>query len=82
MAVSAVEIVAAERLARNVTIGLRGTRVGMVLMLVVAEVLGSYVTFVSAVAGHRRPGELERQQDQHEDGEPATHSEKCSSYRD
>lgn len=82
MAVSAVEIVAAERLAGTITIGLRGTRVGMVLVFVVAKVLSSCPTFVSAIAGHRRPGELERQQAQHEDGEPTTHDEKCSSYKD
>ena len=74
MAVGTVEIVAAQRLARTITIGLRGTRVGMVLVFVVAKVLGSRATFVSAIAGHRRPSELERQQDQHEQYKPTMHS--------
>lgn len=73
MAVRAVEIVAAERLARTVTIGLRGTRVGVVLVFVVAEMLGRRASFVSAIASYRRPGELKRQQNQHEDREPPTH---------
>jgi hypothetical protein len=54
----------------------------MVLVLMVAEVLARHVAFVPAIAGHRRPGELERQQNQHEDREPTTHGEKCSSYKD
>ncbi|MFZ2989706.1 plasmid partitioning protein RepB C-terminal domain-containing protein [Ideonella sp.] len=51
-------------------------------MLVVAEVLARHAAFVPTIAGHRRPGELERQQSQHEDCKPTTHCEECSSYKD
>lgn len=82
MAVRTVEVIATGRFASRVTIDLTGSRVSLVLMLVVAEVLARHPAFVPAIAGHRRPGELERQQSQHEDCKPTTHCEECSSYKD
>lgn len=82
MAVRTVEVVATRRLASRVTIHLIGSRVSMVLVLMVTEVLARHAAFVPTIAGYRRPGELGRQQNQHEDREPTTHGKKCSSYKD
>lgn len=52
-----------------------------VLVLVMAQVLNMLAGFVPAIRRHCRPAELERQQGEHEDGEPAAHGEESSSYR-
>ena len=44
-----------------------------VLVLVMAQVLGMLAGFVPAIRRHCRPAELERQQGEHEDGEPTAH---------
>lgn len=58
-----------------------GSGLAGVLMLVVSQVLGLLARLMPAIRGHRRPAELERQQGEHEDGEPAAHVEESSSYR-
>ncbi len=54
--------------------------IGLMLVLVVTEVLRCGVRFVLAIAGHRRPGELERQKNEQENGKPATHAADSSSH--
>ena len=44
-----------------------------VLVLVVAQVLDVLTGFVPAIRRHCRPAELERQQGEHKDREPAAH---------
>jgi hypothetical protein len=39
-----------------------------------AEVLRRSVRFVLTIAGHRRPGELERQENEQENGKPVAHA--------
>ena len=46
---------------------------GLMLVVMVAEVLRSRPSLVLAIAGHRRPGELEGQENEQEDGKPAAH---------
>ena len=41
---------------------------GLMLVVMVAEVLRSRPSLVLAIAGHRRPGELERQKNEKKDG--------------
>lgn len=57
--------------------GLAGRRIGM-RMLVVPQVRRLHVGLVRAVADHRRPAELERQQGQQQDAEPTTHGGECT----
>jgi len=45
----------------------------MMLMLVMPEMLCGSAGFVLAIGCRRCPGQLERQEDQQENGEPATH---------
>ena len=42
--------------------------VGLMLVVVMTEVLRSRPGLVLAIAGHRRPGELERQKNEKKDG--------------
>jgi hypothetical protein len=42
-------------------------------MVVMADMVCCGARLVHAVVGHRRPGELERQQDQQQDREPTAH---------
>jgi hypothetical protein len=97
MAVSAVQIHGARRLvALNIRgrirnrpridnpIGNRfGTTAGssVVLVVVVTQVPGGGLGLVSAIRGHRRPAELERQQSEQDDGEKAAHGRESSGYR-
>ena len=46
---------------------------GLMLVIVMAEVLRGSPGLVLAIAGHRCPGELERQENENEDGKPAAH---------
>ena len=46
---------------------------GLMLVIVMAEVLRGGPGLVLAIAGHRRPGELEGQENEQEDGKPAAH---------
>ena len=46
---------------------------GLMLVVMMTEVLCSRPGLVLAITGHRRPGELERQENEKEDGEPAVH---------
>lgn len=75
MAMSTVEIAAADGLASHIATVLVNGRITMVLVLVVTEVLRLRVAFVPAIACHCCPGELERQQGQQSNGEPTTHEE-------
>lgn len=54
--------------------------VSVVLVLMVTEVLGTDLFFVSAVGRHGRPAGLERKQDKQEDGEEAMHVKESSGY--
>ena len=47
--------------------------VGLMLVIMMAEVLRGRPGLVLAIAGHRCPGELERQENENEDGKPAAH---------
>jgi hypothetical protein len=49
------------------------------LVIVMAEVLRGSPGLVLAIAGHRRPGELERQKNEKKDRQPATHGPDCIS---
>ena len=73
MAMSAVEIAAAQGLASEVATVLGHGRISMMLMLVVTEVLRLCIAFVPAIACHCCPGELERQQGEQSDGKPTAH---------
>ena len=46
---------------------------GLMLVVMMTKVLCSRPGLVLAITGHRRPGELERQENEKEDGEPAVH---------
>ena len=50
---------------------------GLMLVVVMAEVLRSGPGLVLAIAGHRRPGELEWQKNEDENGKPTTHGPDC-----
>lgn len=52
---------------------------GLMLVVMMTEVLCSRSGFVLAIAGHRCPGELERQKNEDEDGKPAAHGRDCIS---
>jgi len=80
MAMSAVEIAAAQGLASEVATVLGHGRISMMLMLVVTEVLRLCIAFVPAIACHCCPGELERQQGEQSDGKPTAHMAESSSY--
>ena len=47
--------------------------IGLMLMFVMAEMLRACVCFVLTIASHCRPGELEGQENEQEDGKPAAH---------
>lgn len=47
--------------------------IGLMLVFVMAEVLRACVCFVLAIASYCRPGELEGQENEQEDGKPAAH---------
>ena len=79
VAMSAVEIVAAQRLASSIAIDLIRTGISVVLVLVMPEMLGRYTAFVPAIRSHRSPGELERQQGKQDDREETTHTKESSS---
>ena len=53
--------------------------IGLMLVIVMAEVLRGSPGLVLAIAGHRRPGELERQKNEKKDRQPATHGPDCIS---
>jgi len=61
MTMTTVEIAAADGLASHIATVLVNSRITMVLVLVVAEVLRLRIAFVPAIACHCSPGELERQ---------------------
>ena len=48
----------------------------LVLVVVVADMLGRGAAFMPAVARRRRPGELDRQQHEQDNDQPATHYDK------
>ena len=47
--------------------------IGVMLVIVMAEMLRACVCFVLTIASHCRPGELEGQENEQEDGKPAAH---------
>ena len=53
---------------------------GLMLVVMMTEVLCCRSGLVLAIAGHRRPGELERQENEKENREPTTHGRQFSSY--
>jgi|GEM_PF-2325327 len=55
--------------------------VGLMLVVVMTEVLRSRPGLVLAIAGHRGPSELERQENEKEDAQPAAHGRDCISDR-
>lgn len=66
-------------------LGVRNTIVAgisLMFVFVMAEVLGCGVRFVLAIAGYCRPGELERQKNEQEDGKPTAHTVNSSSDSD
>jgi hypothetical protein len=50
--------------------------VAMPLVVVVTEVINRRFCAMPAIAGHCRPGELEGQAKQQQDGEPTTHDDR------
>ena len=68
MAMSTVEIAAAQGLASHVAIVLVHRHIVVMLVLVVTEVLRLRIAFVPAIACHCSPGELERQQGKQSNG--------------
>lgn len=52
---------------------------GLMLVVMVPEVLCSRSGLVLAIAGHRRPSELERQEKEKKDRKPAAHGPDCIS---
>jgi len=55
-----------------------GFFIGMVLMLVMAEMLGRRAGFMLAIHAHCRPAELQREQSQQKNREPAAHGRHSS----
>lgn len=55
--------------------------VRLMLVFMVAEMLRGRAGLVLAIASNRRPGELERQENEKEDGKPATHDGHCNRVR-
>ena len=53
--------------------------IGLVLVIVMAEVLGGGPRLMLAIEAYCCPAELERQEDKQQNGEPATHARNCSS---
>lgn len=47
--------------------------VHLMFVLVMTDVLRCRAAFMLAIAGHCRPGKLERQEKQQEDGQPTSH---------
>ncbi len=62
----------------GITAVVRSTLV-LMLVLVVTKVLSGSAGLMLAVDSHRRPGGLERQEYEQENGEPAMHAADCSS---
>ena len=54
--------------------------IGLMLVIVMAEVLRGSPGLVLAIAGHRRPGELERQENEKENSQPAAHGRDSISF--
>lgn len=52
---------------------------GLMLVVMMTEVLRGRPGLVLAIAGHRRPGKLEGQENEKKDREPATHGPDCIS---
>ena len=77
----AVEIAAVQGFANRVAAVFVDGGFAVVLVLVVPEVLRLSIAFVSAIARHRSPGELERQEGEQSKGEPATRAGEFISYR-
>ena len=44
-------------------------------IIVMTKVLGGFALLMSPIVGHRRPGDLERQQAQHKNHDKAAHSQ-------
>lgn len=61
-------------LARRRAIG-ESARRHLMLIIVMTKVLGGFVLCMSAIVGHRRPRDLERQQAQHKNHDKASHSQ-------
>lgn len=59
--------------ARQLGVGRGLVGIGLMLVLVMAEVPCTAFCFMLAIAGNRRPGELERQENKEGDGEEAAH---------
>ena len=53
---------------------------GLMLVVMMTEVLCSHPGLVLAIAGHRRPGELERQENEKENSQPAAHGRDSISF--
>ena len=53
--------------------------IGLVLVIVMAEMLGGGPRLMLAIDAHCCPTQLERQEDKQQNGEPATHARNCSS---
>lgn len=60
-------------------VGSRGD-IGLMLVLVVPDVRRARAGFVLAIVAYCSPAELERQQDEKKDRQPATHGRECSDY--
>ncbi|MEN9356986.1 MAG: hypothetical protein RL695_1157 [Pseudomonadota bacterium] len=68
-------------------VGIRRTLLigsGLMLVVMMTEVLCSHpglvLALVLAIAGHRRPGELERQENEKENSQPAAHGRDSISF--
>ena len=64
--------VAIDAATQRLGIGGIGT-LGLVLVFMMAEMLRGRTDLVLAIASDRRPGELKRQENEKDDGKPATH---------
>ena len=53
---------------------------GLMLVVMMTDVLCSRPGLVLAIAGHRRPGELERQENEKENSQPAAHGRDSISF--
>lgn len=73
MAGAAVVVDAARQLRVGRAVVCLRSGIGLMLVFVMAEVLCRPLCFVLAIAGNCRPGELERQEYEQEDGEEAAH---------
>ncbi len=73
MAGSAIVVDTAQALGVGCIVVRPRSGIGLMLVLVMTDVLRSAFRFVLAIAGNRRPGELERQENKEDDGEEAAH---------